>query len=123
MNTRDTFCLTEIPPMQCDSCGASFPGRAAEPAICPSCGASPFLDRRHRGGMSKTASVFALWQTEAFAAHFESMLQLGRTRPSRTFLSCPTPAFALAPQTLVDPDPKACRPWQTDAPEADDAAE
>lgn len=123
MNTRNSNFLTEIPLMQCDSCGASFPGLRVTPAICPSCGVSPFRDRRHRGGMSKTASVFALWQSEAFAAHFESMLQMGRTRPSRTFLSCPTPTFAHAPQALVVPDPRACGPWQTDAPEADDAAE
>lgn len=123
MNARNSIFVTEIPPMQCDSCGASFPGLLTAPDTCPACGAEPFLDRRHRGGVTKTSSVFALWQSEAFAAHFESMLHMGRTRPSRAFLSCPTPAFTLAPQALVIPAPRACGPWQTDAPEADDAAD
>lgn len=123
MNTRNSNFVTEIPPIQCVSCGASFPGLLTAPATCPACGAEPFLDRRLRGGVTKTSSVISLWQSEAFAAHFESMLQMGRARPSRTFLSCPTPPFALAPHALVIPDPRACGPWQTDAPEAGDAAE
>lgn len=115
MSIQMSRLLTYVPPMQCVSCGASFPGRMTTPTTCPACGASPFLDRRLRGGVTKTTTVFALWRSEEFAAHFETMLRMGRTRP---FLSLPALTCIPVQPTLLPPDLRADGPWKIDLADA-----